>query len=550
MSRRSSTGSSGKRPKAARSEAKPSEGRAAGRRPAQAEGRRASSRGVPSPKAARSEAKPSEGRAAGRRPAQAEGRRASSRGVPGPKAARSEAKPSEGRAAGRRPAQAEGRRASSRGVPGPKAARRGKRSAERAAAPTGGRLLHLDAFSGVAGNMFVGALLDLGLSQRALESDLAGLGVPHRLRVRRVRRGPLAARYVSVEAPGARSHAGGHDHPRRGGHGRSFAEIARLLRRARLATAVRERALAIFEALGRAESRVHGVPLDAVHFHEVGAVDAIVDITAAAIGLERLGVTRVTCSPLALGHGQIDTDHGRLPLPAPATLELLRGVPTCPAHVAWETVTPTGAAIVRTVVEAFRPMPAMRVAGIGHGAGDDRPGPMPNVLRAVLGEDGPGWDRVLVLETHLDDLVPEHFDWLMERLFEAGALDVSLQHLQMKKNRPGFLVRVLARPSLRSELAEILFTESTALGVRATEWDRLVLPRAIERVETPFGRIAVKLARGAGGRIEASAEYEDCKRAARRAGVSLREVVRAAETAARDAHVNGAPRLTTPRRAT
>jgi hypothetical protein len=422
------------------------------------------------------------------------------------------------------------RRSSTGSSKRPKAARSEPKASEGRAA-RGSRLLHLDAFSGIAGNMFIGALLDVGLPQRALEADLAGLGVPHRLRVRRVRRGPLAARYVQVVVPGAarRHHAHeGHSH-----QGRSFGEIARLLRAARLAPAVRDRALAIFEALGRAEARVHGVRLEAVHFHEVGAVDAIVDVTAAAIGLERLGVDRVSCSPLALGHGAIDTEHGRLPLPAPATLELLRGIPTVPAHVAWETVTPTGAAIARTLVEAFRPMPAMRVAAIGHGAGDDRPGPMPNVLRAVLGDDaGPAWDRVLVLETHLDDLVPEHFEWLMERLFEAGALDVSLQHLQMKKNRPGFLVRVVARPSQRLELAQLLFSESTALGVRAAEWDRLVLERETRRVATPFGRIRVKWSRGPGG-PDVSAEYDDCKRAARRAKVPLREVVRAAEAAAR-----------------
>jgi hypothetical protein len=413
------------------------------------------------------------------------------------------------------------------------AARRGRAQAEggRAKRARGGHLLHLDAFSGIAGNMFIGALLDLGLPQPELESDLAGLGVAHRLRVRRVRRGPLAARYVRVEVPGGGRHRHG---PGRHSHdGRSFGEIARLLGAARLAPAVRDRAVAIFEALGRAEARVHGVRLEAVHFHEVGAVDAIVDVTAAAIGLERLGIGRVTCSPLALGHGEVDTEHGRLPLPAPATLELLRGIPTAPAHVAWETVTPTGAAIARTVVDAFRPMPAMRVAAIGHGAGDDRPGPMPNVLRAVLGEDdGPAGDRVLVLETHLDDLVPEHFEWLMERLFEAGALDVSLQHLQMKKNRPGFLVRVIGRPWQRLELAQVLFAESTALGVRAAEWDRLVLARGTGRVNTPFGRIRVKWSQGPAGR-DVSAEYDDCKRAARRAKVPLREVVRAAEAAAR-----------------
>jgi uncharacterized protein (TIGR00299 family) protein len=411
---------------------------------------------------------------------------------------------------------------------------------------TDGNLLHLDCFSGIAGNMLVGALLDLGLSRKELESDLAGLGVEHKLRVSRVRRGALAARYVRVEVP-----KGGRG--RRHQHGRHYADIVRILKRARLDRRVRQRALAIFEALGRAEARVHGTPLEKVHFHAVGAVDAIVDVTAAAIGLERLGVARVTCSPLALGHGRVETEHGRLPLPAPATLELLRGLPTEPAHVAWETVTPTGAAIARTLADEFRSMPAMEIAAIGHGAGEDRPGPMPNVLRAVLGRDGgPGWDRVLVLETHLDDFVPEHFDYLMERLFEAGALDVSIQPLQMKKNRPGFLVRVLGLPSQRAALAGVLFAESTALGVRATEWDRLVLGREERRVITPFGRIGVKLVR-AGGRIEVSAEYEDCKRAARKAGAPLREVVRAAEAAAR-AELAAAPRrnprLTSPRQRT
>jgi hypothetical protein len=297
---------------------------------------------------------------------------------------------------------------------------------------------------------------------------------------------------------------------------------------------VRERALAIFGALAEAEARVHGIPVGRVHFHEVGAVDAIVDVTGAAIGLQRLGVRRVTCTPLPLGHGSVDTDHGPIPLPAPAVLELLRGAPVVPAHRAWETVTPTGAAIVRTVVEEFRAMPAMTVEAVGHGAGDDRPGGLPNVLRAILGrEDGSLADRVAVLETHLDDLNPEHYEYLMERLFEAGALDVALMHLQMKKNRPGFAVRAIAPLSAREALARVLFAESTALGVRVTEADRIVLAREVRRVATPFGPIRVKIAIDASGRAEPSAEYDDCKPAARRAGVPLREVVRAAEEAAR-----------------
>jgi len=400
------------------------------------------------------------------------------------------------------------------------------RSARRATA--GQRVLHLDVFSGIAGNMFLGAMLELGLPRKQLEADLAGLRLPHALTLRKVGRGALSARYVEVKLP---RKPRAHSH----GHGRHYHQIVEVIEKARLAADVRERALAIFEALGRAEARVHGTKLEKVHFHEVGAVDAIVDITGAAIALSRLEIRRVSCSPVALGSGRVETAHGLLPLPAPATLELLRGVPTVPAHVEWETVTPTGAAILATVVDEFCELPAMTIERIGLGAGDDRPGPMPNVLRAVLGRAaGVQGDRVALLETHLDDLVPEHFDYLMERLFEAGALDVSLQHIQMKKNRPGFLLRVLARPSERLALAGILFAESTAIGVRSSECDRLVLEREQRRVQTEYGRIAVKLIRGEDGRATVTAEYDDCKRAAKKSGAPLRDVVRAAEAAGRE----------------
>ena len=427
------------------------------------------------------------------------------------------------------------------------ASRRRRSGARRTGSPgalaVGARVLHLDTFSGIAGNMFLGALIDLGLPTRELERGLAPLGLDFRLRVSRVRRGPLAARYVRVELPGAkrpRPHAG-HDHEPSHGqrthahpHGRSFAEIRRLLSAAKLEAPVRERALAIFEALAAAEGHVHGVRPERVHFHEVGAVDAIVDVVGAAFGLARLGIERVSATPVALGGGSIDTEHGRLPVPAPATLELLRGLPSVPAHADFETVTPTGAAILRSVVDEFGPMPALTVERIGHGAGDARPSPLPNVLRAVLGRAGSlGRDRVVLLETNLDDLVPEHFDHVMERLFAAGALDVSLQHLQMKKNRPGFLVRALARPAERTLVARVLFAETSSLGIRITECERLVLPREERRVRIPQGAIRVKVVRGPEGGVEVSAEYDDCRRAALRSGAPLREVVRLAEAAAR-----------------
>ena len=346
------------------------------------------------------------------------------------------------------------------GASGAGAKRTARRAGKTSSPKSGAKVLHLDLFSGIAGNMFIGALLDAGLSRRELESDLAGLATEHKLRVRKVQRAALAARYVEVVVPHAGKHKASHQHGHHS-HGRRYAEIVRLLGRAKLDARVRARALAIFEALGRAEARVHGVALEKVHFHEVGAVDAIVDVTAAAIGLERLGIAKVTASPVALGEGSVETDHGKLPLPAPATLELLRGIPTVPAHVQWETVTPTGAAILRTIVDEFGCMPAMVVESIGHGAGDDRPGAMPNVVRAVVGRAGAlGSDRVTVLETNLDDLVPEHFDYLMERLFEAGALDVGVQHLQMKKNRPGFLV-----PPARSRRSSMTRSSRGGRGV-------------------------------------------------------------------------------------
>lgn len=405
----------------------------------------------------------------------------------------------------------------------------------------GRKILHLDAFSGAAGNMFMGALLDLGLSRKALLEGLDPLGLDFRLVVKKVQRSGFAARHVDVEVPVARakkrSQARAHKHgphTHSHSHGRPYKEIRRLLERAKLSPNVKARSLAIFEALGRAEAKVHGSKIEEVHFHEVGAIDAIVDVTAAAIGLDLLEIDFISCSPIAIGHGTIDSDHGLLPLPAPATLELLSGVPTVPAGVDWETLTPTGAAILRTIVDRFGPLPAMTIERIGYGAGNDRKGPLPNVLRAVLGRGQSfSGDRVVCIETNLDDLVPEHFDYLMERLFEDGALDVSLQHLQMKKNRPGFLVRVLARPVDRDRLARVLFAESTAIGVRMSEWDRLVLERKTVRLKTPLGSIRVKVILGPSGRVQYSPEYDDCKRAAKKSGLALREVVRRVEDQAR-----------------
>ncbi len=437
------------------------------------------------------------------------------------------------------------------------------------------RPLHLDASAGMAGNMFLGALLDAGLSRKALDAELAALPLEFRIKVSRVERGGFAARYVDVVIPGQKrrkrkqkpkrdpdpasshSHSHSHEHTDDGhahdhahdehhlsphGHGRTWREIEKLLGRTKLRPTVRDKALGIFEGLARAEASVHGRTLETVHFHEVGMVDAIVDVTAAAAGLELMGIGRVTCSPVGVGHGFVDTAHGRLSVPTPATLALLEGIPTQPIDVAWETITPTGAAILRELVDSFVPWPGLVMERVGIGAGRDRPGATPNVVRAIVGAPSAGvsTDRIVVIETNIDDLVPEHFDYALERLMAAGAVDVSIQHVQMKKNRPGFLLRVLCPPAARDAVAHTLFAETSAIGLRHQEWDRIVLERTVRRVDTPWGRIRVKEVRAPDGSPSFSPEYDDCRKAAKKSGVALREIVREAEARAREAFGRGA----------
>ncbi len=387
----------------------------------------------------------------------------------------------------------------------------------------GARVLHFDCFSGAAGNMLLGALLEIGAPARAVREALAGLGVgPIRMRLTRVERGAISARYVAFSGPE-------HDH-----HGRTFRTIRALLRKARLPARVRERSLDVFERLARAEGRIHGVPIERVHFHEVGAIDALGDVVGVCAAVEALDVSRITCSALPLGRGAVSSQHGPIPLPAPATLELLRGVPTVPLDVRWETVTPTGAALLTALADEYGAMPGMRPIAQGFGAGDDRRGPLPNVLRAVLGElePGIGRDHVAVLETNLDDMSPEHLPFLMERLLEDGALDVSLLPQLMKKGRPGQLLRVIARPSDADRLARRVLSDSSALGVRVQIVPRLVRARSARSVATPYGAIRVKVAGSAQEGTTVKPEYESCARAARRHRVSIATVTRAADLAA------------------
>jgi len=371
--------------------------------------------------------------------------------------------------------------------------------------------------------MWLGALLDLGASPKSLRRGLAGLGIPDlRMRVSRVKRKGIAANYVRFS---------GSDWDAKARH---YVEIRKRIEKADLDTEVRNASLRAFDALARVEAEIHGVELHDVHFHELGSADTLGDIVGVHLALAELGVRRVSCSPLALGSGTVKTEHGVLPLPAPATLALLEGVPTYPAPVHFETVTPTGAALLVSCVESYGPMPALRPERQGFGAGSDRPGPMPNVLRAILSqpESSLGTDVVVVLETHIDDMQPEALPFLLERLMEAGALDASLASLVMKKGRPGQLLRVISKPQDRERLARKILAESSALGVRQTEMSRWIQQRETRLVDTAFGRIRVKLALDPEGKRGISPEYDSCARAARKHDVPLLEVYRAAERAA------------------
>jgi len=374
-----------------------------------------------------------------------------------------------------------------------------------------------DCFAGISGDMTLGALIDLGLELPELEGLLSALGLKGvTLTAPRVTKEHLSGIQVKVRAASRQ--------PRRG-----YVEISRLIDKARLTPAVAEKSLLMFRLLGEAEARAHGVPLGKVHFHELGAVDTILDVAGVAYGLEKLGVSRVFTSPLPLGWGMIAAAHGRLPNPAPAALELLKGLPVYGTDLPGELVTPTGAAILKAYGAESQPCPPMTIKRVGYGAGSrDLPG-HPNLLRIYLGEpvtraEG-AQERVLVLETHIDDMNPELYEPLMENLLAAGALDVALTPIQMKKNRPGVAVTVIAPLAAREALLERLFTDSTTLGVRVMETERVAARRWQETITTPYGPLAVKVTEY-GGRRRVLPEYEACRKMAEEQGLSLIEVYR------------------------
>ncbi|MBI5687695.1 MAG: nickel pincer cofactor biosynthesis protein LarC [Verrucomicrobia bacterium] len=393
------------------------------------------------------------------------------------------------------------------------------------------KCLYLDCVGGISGDMLIGALIDLGLDLKALRRELAKLALDEFeiSAARGVRQGISGTKFdVAVHKHDHHHHHHEHDH-----HGRSFNDIQRLIESSKLSAEVKRRAIGAFRRLAVAEGKIHGVAPEKVHFHEVGAVDSIVDFVGACIGLRALGVERVVASaPLRTGFGFVDCAHGRFPVPAPATVELLKGVPTFAGDEEAELITPTGAALLREFAAEFGPMPPMAVRAVGYGLGSRNLPKSPNVLRALLGDsavgDGRESDRVAVLETNLDDVSAQVLGDVMDKALAAGALDVFHTPIQMKKNRPGVLLSVLCAPADADRLSRLLLENTTAFGVRRTDAQRLKLDREIVVVKTAFGRIEVKVGRLGGRIVSASPEFESCKSAAAKAKVPVRRVLTAA----------------------
>ena len=375
------------------------------------------------------------------------------------------------------------------------------------------RALHFDCFSGISGDMTLGALIDAGADVGAVRAGLDSLGLPIRLHVEKVRKGGFAATQVWVQAPEETEH-------------RHLPDVEAILAKGSLTASQRELALRIFRKLAEAEAAAHGMPLDRVHFHEVGALDSIADIAGVAIALDLLGIERYSCRSVPTGQGMVKCAHGLMPIPAPGTAALLKGVPLAPSSIKAELTTPTGAAILAATVQEWAETPVMRVEAIGHGAGMKDFLDQPNLLRVFLGEveaSTPERDQVWVIETNLDDVPGEIIGYCCERLFDAGALDVYTTAVQMKKGRPGVVLSVVAPESAVAEVEATLFRETQTFGVRKHRADRSKLQREAVTVTTRWGEVKAK--RGWREGLEVlTPEYEDCARVAREHGVPLREV--------------------------
>jgi uncharacterized protein (TIGR00299 family) protein len=441
------------------------------------------------------------------------------------------------------------------------------------------RIAYLECFSGISGDMFLGALVDAGVPAGVLEKTVAALDVGAQLDISRVVRSGISATKVDVWVDGEKdlpreehwekehthphgssepehsheqhghshSHAGEssrasrplpQEHSHSHEHGRGLTEIRGIISAASISEGAKKTAIAIFEALGRAEAKIHNTSIESVHFHEVGAVDAMVDIVCAAVGAEELGVDEIVCSPLNLGGGTVKCSHGTFPVPAPATVELLADAPVYSSGLQVELVTPTGAAIVKTLASRFAAFPEMKIEKSGYGAGSRDFAGHPNVVRLTVGEGTSSAlaaktasETITVLEANLDDLNPQVFGYVMDRLIEVGALDAFGMPVQMKKNRPGMLLTVLCKPEDAAKLTQLIFTETTTLGVRRRDEMRQTLARRWESVGTPWGEVRIKIASMNGTVTNYAPEYEDCRRIAAEHHVPLKTVIQEAARA-------------------
>ena len=403
------------------------------------------------------------------------------------------------------------------------------------------RILYFDCFSGASGDMVLGALIDAGLPLEELRRALGSLAIEADVSTARVlRAGVSATKFVVGEGAHDHQHAHAHHHD---GHShaaavhrhehRSLAEINTLIDSSSLSRAGQTRAKALFHRLGEAEAAIHQMPIDNIHLHEVGALDSIIDIVGAVFALEWFQADRIMSSALNVGGGMVDSAHGRFPVPAPATVALLSGAPVYSSGVQCELVTPTGALLVTGYATSFGPVPSMTIERVGYGAGDRDLAGTPNVLRVLVGDsaDRSSTERIVVLECEIDDMNPQIFGLVMDRLYAAGALDVYFVPVQMKKNRPGTLMTILAAPHKREELTSIVFRETTTIGLRYHEMTRERLDRETVPVSTPFGVVRFKEARLAGQVVNSAPEFEDCLRIASERGVPLKDVQAAATKA-------------------
>ena len=397
------------------------------------------------------------------------------------------------------------------------------------------RIVYFDCFAGVSGDMLIGALIDLGADFESLTKQLSSLGLKgYELTNLQVMRNGLAAIKFDVGVDQQKQPA------------RKLADVRKIIDDSTLSDRVKTLSLRVFERLAESEAHVHGTTPDQVHFHEVGAVDSIIDTVGAMIGFELLGVERFFCSPLRLGSGFVETQHGRLPVPAPATAELLKQVPVYSGDLEGEFVTPTGAAIVTILCEEFGAMPLMTVDRVGYGAGARDPKGFPNALRMIVGEL---WERanrsavlssssqvetLTIIETNIDDMNPQAYGFVMERAFELGALDVFMVPAQMKKDRSGVLLTVLSKPETADAIIDMLLIQTTTLGVRYYAAKRRTLERVIETIETEYGSVRIKVARDGARTLHFQPEYDDCARLAVESGAPLLEVQAAANAAYRN----------------